>query len=64
MGRVVIVGSGNVGSCAAQTIALRGLAEEVVLLDKRPARARRGRGPHVRAPQDGRVVRRAGGDLR
>lgn len=40
MGRVVIVGSGNVGSCAAQTLALRGLAEEVVLLDRRQARAR------------------------
>lgn len=39
MSKVVIVGSGNVGSCAAQTLALRGLAEEVVLVDKRAARA-------------------------
>lgn len=39
MSRIVIIGSGNVGSCAAQTLALRGLAEEVVLVDKRAARA-------------------------
>lgn len=40
MERVVIVGAGNVGSCVAQTVALRGLADEAVLVDKRPARAR------------------------
>ena len=40
MGKVVIVGSGNVGSCAALLLALRGSFDEVVLVDKRPARAR------------------------
>lgn len=39
MFRLIVVGSGSVGSCVAQTVALRGLADEVVLVDKRPARA-------------------------
>ena len=39
MKRVLIVGAGNVGSAAAHTIALRGLADEVVLFDRRAARA-------------------------
>ena len=39
MSKVVIVGSGNVGSCTAQTLALRGQFGDVVLVDKRAARA-------------------------
>lgn len=40
MSRAVIIGAGHVGSCAAFLLALRDLFEEVVLVDKRPARAR------------------------
>lgn len=40
MSRAVIIGSGHVGSCVAFLLALRGMFEEVVLVDKRPARAR------------------------
>lgn len=39
MERLVIVGSGNVGSACAQAVALWELAEEVVLVDRRAARA-------------------------
>lgn len=40
MSRAVIIGSGHVGSCVAFLLAIRGMFEEVVLVDKRPARAR------------------------
>ena len=40
MSRAVIIGSGHVGSCVAFLLALRSMFEEVVLFDKRPARAR------------------------
>lgn len=39
MSRVVVIGSGHVGSCAAFLLAMKGTFEEVVLLDKRAARA-------------------------
>lgn len=40
MSRAVIIGSGHVGSCVAFLLALRGMFDEVVLVDKRSARAR------------------------
>ena len=40
MSKAVIVGSGHVGSCLALLLALEGVFDEVVLTDKRAARAR------------------------
>lgn len=39
MSRAIVVGCGNVGSCTAQTVANQNLYDEIVLVDRRRARA-------------------------